>query len=73
MKFKSNEITFSIYSCGNKRWYKNGQRHRKNGPAVIFTNGDKTWYQNSQRYGEYCSNGDKFWLENGKWIKSRWK
>jgi len=33
-----------------KEWYKNGERHREDGPAVEFVNGAKFWYLNSKVY-----------------------
>jgi hypothetical protein len=27
-----------------KNHYKNGKRHRLNGPAIEWSNGDKSWY-----------------------------
>ncbi len=30
---------------GSKRWYKDGERHREDGPAVEFSNGTKHWYK----------------------------
>jgi len=31
---------------GRKEWLKNGKLHRKNGPAVIWSDGDRFWIQN---------------------------
>ena len=36
------------FSDGEKWWYKEGERHRENGPAVECTNGTKRWYVNDQ-------------------------
>jgi len=52
-------------------WYKNGQRHREDGPAIEYTNGDKAWYKNGQRHREdgpavECTNGYKAWYKNDK-------
>jgi hypothetical protein len=33
---------------GSKSWYRNGQCHREDGPAVEYANGDKEWYQNGK-------------------------
>ena len=33
---------------GGKRWFKNGQLHREDGPAVEYSNGYKRWYKNGQ-------------------------
>ena len=37
---------------GTKRWYKDGQLHREDGPALELTTGHKAWYQNSKRHRE---------------------
>jgi membrane carboxypeptidase/penicillin-binding protein PbpC len=35
-------------------WYKNGQKHRENGPALEFTNnGDKEWWLNGTYLTEH--------------------
>ncbi len=33
-------------------WYINGQRHRDDGPAAIFSNGEKYWYLNGKSYSQ---------------------
>ena len=35
-----------------KAWYINGERHRRNGPAIIYPNGTYKWYVNGKEYGE---------------------
>ena len=37
---------------GDQEWYKNGERHRDNGPAIILADGTQYWYQ----YGKYIPN-----------------
>lgn len=32
----------------NRSWYKNGDYHRENGPAIIDNDGGKEWYMNGQ-------------------------
>ena len=54
---------------GDKEWYRNGQRHRLDEPAVERSNGDKEWYQNGQYHrldgpAIERSNGDKIWYQN---------
>ncbi len=34
------------WESGGKWWYKNGWFHRKDGPAVIYSDGDKEWWLN---------------------------
>lgn len=43
---------------GTKYWYKNGQRHREDGPAIEWEDGAKAWYLN-----------DKFMTEE-EWYKN---
>ena len=31
-------------------WFKNGEYHREDGPAVEYADGDKWWYLNNLRY-----------------------
>jgi len=38
------------YANGDKYWYKNGELHREDGPAVELANGKKYWYLNGKRY-----------------------
>lgn len=38
------------YPDGTKIWWKNGIRHREDGPAVEYTNGDIEWYLYGRRY-----------------------
>jgi len=35
-------------SDGTKAWFKNGQRHRKGGPAVVEADGDEEWWENDK-------------------------
>ena len=51
---------------GNKVWYLNGDRHRKDGPAIEYANGDKCWYLNGQLHRTdgpaiEWANGSKSW------------
>jgi hypothetical protein len=34
------------YKSGRREWYRNGKKHRDNGPADIYANGKKIWYEN---------------------------
>ena len=46
--------TFSgrvVLSGGSVYWYKNGEKHRGNGPAVIWSNGTKKWYWKGDKIG----------------------
>ena len=33
-------------------WYRNGQLHRTDGPAIEYTSGTNKWYLNGQEYTE---------------------
>ena len=51
---------------GNKRWYKNGQLHRIDGPAVKRIDGTEEWYQNGKFHrldgpAVELFNGDTYW------------
>jgi hypothetical protein len=54
-----------------KRWYVNGELHREDGPAVIYSDGSQEWWVNGFRHRadgparEY-STGRKEWYLNGK-------
>jgi hypothetical protein len=37
---------------GDKFWYKNGELHREDGPAVEYYDGTKKWYLNGFNYTE---------------------
>jgi hypothetical protein len=57
---------------GNKVWRnEKGQLHRKNGPAIEYTNGSKAWWQNDKLHrldgpAVECYDGTKYWYQNGK-------
>jgi len=56
---------------GNQYWYKNGKRHREDGPAVIYTNGTQYWYKNGKHHREdgpaiIYANGTQEWYLNDK-------
>jgi len=46
------EYTVKVYADGTKEWYKNGLRHREDGPAIEYFNGDKYWYLNGEKLTE---------------------
>ncbi len=72
MKYIKRELEGENYKLIVKKWYKNGKRHREDGPAKIkyyYKNGNKSkeqWYKNDKRHREdgpaliqYCDNGNK--------------
>ena len=56
-------------SGGYRAWYKDGLRHREDGPAIISPAGSEYWYQNDQlhRLGgpAYISGGCRAWYKDG--------
>lgn len=66
-----NYTGIAIYPDGTKRWYKNGKRHREDGPAVVFVDGTEYWYKNGKRHNDngpaiVHPNGSKSWFKNGQ-------
>jgi len=63
------EYTVKIYEDGTTVWYRCGELHRENGPAIEDANGTKHWYQNGQLHREdgpavEWADGTKEW-----WLK----
>ena len=69
-------LKMEISSYGTKRWYNSkGQRHRINGPAVIYKNGTLLWYVNDKNHridgpAVILCNGTKSWWLKKKSLKS---
>ena len=61
-----------IYDNGTVSYLnQNGQCHREDGPAVVYSCGFKAWFINDKLHREdgpaiEYSNGDKSWYQNGK-------
>jgi hypothetical protein len=56
---------------GTQRCYKNGRRHREDGPAVIYTDGAQFWYKEGELHREDgpavdLPEGYKEWCIEGK-------
>ena len=56
---------------GTERWYRNGRRHREDGPAIIYADGSEFWYKNGKLHREdgpaiIYAGGTKEWLRNGR-------
>jgi hypothetical protein len=69
MSFK--EYTVKVYDDGHKVWYRNGNLHREDGPAVEWVDGNKSWYLNGNLHREdgpaiEYANGSKVWYLNGE-------
>jgi len=59
------------YKEGDKHWYREGKRHREDGPALEYSSGTKFWYINGDLHredGPACeySDGQKLWLLKGR-------
>lgn len=58
-----------VVGRNDKRWYKNNQLHRTNGPAVEQSDGSKYWYYKGQLHREdgpaIETNGHKAWYYKG--------
>jgi hypothetical protein len=53
--FSNSNFTGIVQYQYGKRWYKNGQRHRIDGPAIIQKHGDKYqyfWFLYYERYSK---------------------
>lgn len=46
---KGNKSSIKWYN-GTKFWYKDGKKHRIDGPAVEYSNGYKYWYIEGKEY-----------------------
>ena len=55
---------------GTQEWYRNGKRHRIDGPAIIRPDGHREWYQNHKYHREdgpaviWPDGSDKYWLDD---------
>ena len=64
---------------GVEKWFKDGELHREDGPAMEYTNGDKYWFINDKYHREYgpaieYHDGCKEWFINGtKYTKKEYK
>ena len=57
-------------SWNDIHWYKNGKRHREDGPAVEKADGSKIWYKEGKIHrldgpAVKYSNGDEDWYKDG--------
>ena len=61
-----------VYKNGDKIWYKEGQFHREDGPAIEYACGDKFWYKNGKYHridgpAVECASGSKYWYIDNKY------
>ena len=63
---------YSVKITENRiRWYRNGEPHREDGPAVEWNDGEKWWYRDGERHREdgpaiECTDGTKEWYREGE-------
>ena len=56
-------------SDGTKQWFKEGKRHREDGPAIEHSDGSKYWYKNGMYHREdgpaveYADGYKEWWIE----------
>ena len=70
-RFRVNLIQVKTEPDGARYWYRNGLRHREDGPAVERPNGTKFWFRNGLRHREdgpavEYPDGSKYWYRNGQ-------
>jgi hypothetical protein len=70
-QFKNGKLSFIKGKNGTKIWYRNGKRHREDGPAFEGADGTKKWYINDKLHREdgpavITSDGSKEWRINGE-------
>ena len=56
-------------SYGTKRWYKNGKKHRDDGPAEVYSDGTQRWIKNGRLHREdgpaiVWADGTQYWYKN---------
>ncbi len=67
---KNNFTGMKTDKDGTKKWFKNGDLHREDGPAIEWADGTKIWYVDGKLHREdgpaieYAS-GSKEWYRNG--------
>jgi len=59
------------FTDGVQYWYKNGKKHRDDGPAAIFPDGTQEWFKNGKHHREdgpaiIGADGSQSWYKKGK-------
>jgi len=57
-KIPKNFTGMAEWPNGDKFWYKEGNLHRENGPAIEYADGNKFWYLNDVQYSEQEFNAE---------------
>ena len=65
------EPTRTVDAAGTQEWWVNSQRHRLDGPAVIYANGRQEWWVNGQRHrldgpAVISAEGEQVWFVNNR-------
>ena len=66
------------YPDGTQEWYKNGEFHRNDGPAVIYEHGHKEWWLNGDLHREdgpavIYPSGEEWWLNGKYYLETKYK
>lgn len=76
---KSKKNGLFIFYDGDKLWFKNGEFHRVNGPAVICFDGDKYWYVDGKLHRldgpaiEYYDGVKLYFIRDKEYSYKEWK
>ena len=78
--FDKSEITgLFLLDTGDKFWFKEGKRHRLDGPAFEPMTGNKFWYKEGKRHRldgpaiEYSDGSKSWWIEGKQYTEEEWK
>ena len=68
---ETENLAHEVDENGNQFWYKDGQCHRADGPAVILKNGTQVWWINGKYHREdgpaiIRPDGEQRWYKNGE-------
>lgn len=64
-------IEFTVDEEGTQHWYQNGELHKTDGPAVVYTDGTQLWFLNGERHrtdgpAEIYADGTQRWFLHGE-------
>ncbi len=65
-------LTLSYADAYHKEWYRDGKRHRDDGPAVEWADGHKEWWRDGKRHRDdgpavERADGTKVWCRDDKY------
>lgn len=63
---------------GTRRWFRDGEFHRDDGPAVERANGSREWYRDGKRHREdgpaiEWAGGREWWLNDTQYTEEEWQ